>query len=56
MRPDDHVFFLISTNGVAYPDRELSHDTVQKYLATFFTGAGLSGNLTTHYFRRGGAQ
>jgi hypothetical protein len=56
MRHDDYVFFLVSSNGVAYTDRELSHDTIQKYLSDLFAKAGFAGSFTTHYFRRGGAQ
>ncbi|KAF8071966.1 hypothetical protein FPV67DRAFT_1779081 [Lyophyllum atratum] len=54
--PDEFVFPFISPNGTINPDREMSHDVIQKLISEFATGAGLLDIFTTHSFRRGGAQ
>lgn len=54
---DEFIFPTIGSNGVVYPKQMMSYDTVQEYINQFQDKAGLtSGKLTTHSFRRGGAQ
>ncbi|KAF5335536.1 hypothetical protein D9611_012166 [Ephemerocybe angulata] len=53
---DDYIFPYIAPNGVVHPNTPVSYDTVQNLLQEFASGAGLGKTLTTHCFRRGGAQ
>ncbi|KAF6755019.1 hypothetical protein DFP72DRAFT_812044 [Ephemerocybe angulata] len=52
----DYIFPYIAPNGVVHPNTPVSYDTVQNLLQEFVSGAGLNKVLTTHCFRRGGAQ
>ncbi|KAF8342487.1 hypothetical protein F5887DRAFT_918733 [Amanita rubescens] len=52
----EFIFPTIGSNGVVYPKQEMSYDTAQGYINEFQENAGLTGQLTTHSFRRGGAQ
>ncbi|KAF8333359.1 hypothetical protein F5887DRAFT_893721 [Amanita rubescens] len=53
---NEFIFPTFGSNGVIYPNQELSYDTVQEYIDEFQAKAGLSGRFTTHSFRRGRAQ
>lgn len=56
---NDYIFPSVSGNGIAHPGTPITHDTVQKWLNEFVEGAGIKlglTRLTTHCFRRGGAQ
>ncbi|KAF5314787.1 hypothetical protein D9611_007134 [Ephemerocybe angulata] len=53
---EDYIFPYIAPNGVVHPNTPISYDTVQNMLQEFALGAGLKKTLTTHCFRRGGAQ
>ncbi|KAF9060435.1 hypothetical protein BDP27DRAFT_1430099 [Rhodocollybia butyracea] len=55
--PDDFIFPTINANGVTVQSRQpITPDAVQKMISEFTHSAGLIGALTTHCFRRGGAQ
>ncbi|KAF5331270.1 hypothetical protein D9611_013091 [Ephemerocybe angulata] len=54
--PNDYIFPYIAPNGVVHPNTPVSYDTIQNLLQEFVSGAGLNKVLTTHCFRRGGAQ
>ena len=59
LQADDYIFPSVTTRGVIQPGAPISHDTIQKWLDEFIQGAGIqlgNGWLTTHCFRRGGAQ
>lgn len=59
LEDDDFIFPAIATNGVAQIGRPVPHDTIQKWLDEFIASCGVNigqGRLTTHCFRRGGAQ
>ncbi|KAF5320260.1 hypothetical protein D9611_011257 [Ephemerocybe angulata] len=56
LQREDYVFPYIAPNGVVHPNTPISYDTVQNLLQEFASGAGLKKTLTTHCFRRGGAQ
>ncbi|KIM42896.1 hypothetical protein M413DRAFT_70267 [Hebeloma cylindrosporum] len=60
LEPDDYIFPAMGANGIIQPREPLSHDTVQKYIDEFTSGAGIAqgtaGRFSTHCFRRGGAQ
>ena len=60
LEPDDYIFPAIGANGIVHPREHLSHDTVQKWISEFTTGAQIpqaaGGSFSTHCFRRGGAQ
>ncbi|GJJ13564.1 hypothetical protein Clacol_007819 [Clathrus columnatus] len=56
---EDYIFSPISSNGLIQAKSPMSHDTIQKWINSFTTAAGINlmeANLTTHCFRRGGAQ
>lgn len=50
----------MGANGVVQTGEHISHDTVQKWISEFTTGAAIpqaaGGSFSTHCFRRGGAQ
>ncbi|KAF8532258.1 hypothetical protein JB92DRAFT_2689090, partial [Gautieria morchelliformis] len=55
----DYIFPSVNTKGLTQPGTAISHDTIQKWLDEFVTGAGIKlgcARLTTHCFRQGGAQ
>jgi len=57
--PDDYLFPSITATGTLHPGSPISHDTIQKWLDEFVDSAGIqlgTTRLTTHCFRRGGAQ
>jgi hypothetical protein len=56
LEPNDYIFPYMSTNGVLYPEKEMTHEIIQKHLTDFTAMAGLQGHYTTHCLRRGGAQ
>ena len=59
LRPEDYVFPTIGANGTSVqPNRPMSSDIAQKQIVQMAKQAGISGaeHLTTHCFRRGGAQ
>ena len=56
LRPDDYVFPVIAINGLIYPESPITHDAIQKHLTNLTSQAGLKRSITTHSFRRGGAQ
>jgi hypothetical protein len=59
LHSNNYIFPSISGNGSSHPDVPISHDTIQKWLDEFVREAGIrtgSTRLTTHCFRRGGAQ
>ncbi|KAF8509080.1 hypothetical protein BU17DRAFT_70598 [Hysterangium stoloniferum] len=56
---DDYIFPAIGSNGIARIETPIPHDTIQKWLDKFFEACEINlgrGRLTTHCFRRGGAQ
>jgi hypothetical protein len=53
---DEFIFPTIGSNSIVYPKQEISYDTIQVYINEFQEKAGVTGKLTTHSFRRGGAQ
>ncbi|KIJ48394.1 hypothetical protein M422DRAFT_247732 [Sphaerobolus stellatus SS14] len=56
---NDFIFPSISANGLLHPGNPITSESIQKLIDEFLTGAGIDmGNLkiTTHGFRRGGAQ
>ncbi|KIJ48361.1 hypothetical protein M422DRAFT_81339, partial [Sphaerobolus stellatus SS14] len=59
LQPEDFLFPSVSASGILHPGAPISHDTVQKWLNEFVKGSRIQLNglkLTTHCFRRGGAQ
>jgi hypothetical protein len=60
LQPDDYIFPQITSNGTIQPHFSMSHDYVQRLLDVFVERSEISGlvigKLTTHCFRRGGAQ
>jgi hypothetical protein len=46
----------MSANGIVHPGQPISHDTIQKWINESTADAGILGNFSTHYFRRGSAQ
>ena len=53
---DEFIFPTIGSNGVIYPNQEMSYDTAQLYINEFQEKSGLTGQFTTHSFCRGGSQ
>ncbi|KAF8519784.1 hypothetical protein BU17DRAFT_47457 [Hysterangium stoloniferum] len=56
---NDFIFPSITSTGTVQPGTPISHDTIQKWLDEFVEGAKIelgTTKLTTHCFRRGGAQ
>ncbi len=56
MKASDYVFPTLGASGVLQPGSPISNDAVQEMLDRAVKGAGLSERLSTHCFRRGGAQ
>lgn len=59
LQSDDFLFPPITSSGMIQLGMTASHDLFQSWLDEFIQGAGIDqGNtkLTTHCFRRGGAQ
>ncbi|KAF8506392.1 hypothetical protein JB92DRAFT_3122185 [Gautieria morchelliformis] len=59
LKDGDYIFPSVNMKGLTQPGTAISHDTIQKWLDEFVTGAGIKlghGRLTTHCFRQGGAQ
>jgi integrase len=58
--PEDYIFPTISAIGTLQPHLPMTTDNVQKLINMFAANSGVSklivGCLTTHCFRRGGAQ
>lgn len=57
--PTDYIFPSIGNNGIIQQQSSMSHDTIQKWIDEFVKGARIESSearLTTHCFRRGGAQ
>lgn len=54
----DFIFPAIGSNGIAHIGTAMSHDVIQGWINEFSAGAGIDTKvrLTTHCFRRGGAQ
>lgn len=53
---DEFIFPTVGSNGVIYPKQEMSYDVVQECINEFREKSGVTGQLTTHSFHRGGAQ
>lgn len=59
LQPSDWIFPSIGSNGIIQQQSPMSHDVIQKWINEFTAEAGIGhfeANLTTHCFRRGGAQ
>lgn len=58
LEPCDFIFPAIGSNGVVHVASPMSHDIIQDWIDEFVSGAGINTKLrlTTHCFRRGGAQ
>ncbi|KAF8530352.1 hypothetical protein BU17DRAFT_79070 [Hysterangium stoloniferum] len=59
LAPNDFIFLSVTSTGTVQPEMPISHDTIQKWLDEFAEGANIelgTTRLTTHCFRRGGAQ
>jgi integrase len=59
LEPNDYIFPSVTSTGTVQPGAPISHDTIQKWLDEFVEGANIelgTTRLTTHCFRRGGAQ
>ena len=59
LEPHNWLFPSIGSNGVVQFDSPMSHDIIQKWIDEFAARAGIDvsrARLTTHCFRRGGAQ
>lgn len=56
MKPTDYIFPMLGRSGVLQPGSPISTDAVQEMLDWAVEGAGITVRLTTHCFRRGGAQ
>ena len=59
LEPNDYIFPSVTSTGTVQPGASISHDTIQKWLDEFVEGANIelgTTRLTTHCFRRGGAQ
>ncbi|KAF8514460.1 hypothetical protein BU17DRAFT_68392 [Hysterangium stoloniferum] len=59
LEADDYIFPAIGSNGIARIETPIPHDTIQKWLDEFVEACEINlgrGRLTTHCFRRGGAQ
>ncbi|KAF8510373.1 hypothetical protein BU17DRAFT_55462 [Hysterangium stoloniferum] len=59
LEPNDFIFPSVTSTGTVQPEVPISHNTIQKWLDEFAEGANIelgTTRLTTHCFRRGGAQ
>ncbi|KAF8572542.1 hypothetical protein K439DRAFT_1238495, partial [Ramaria rubella] len=59
LEPDDWLFPSVSSNGIVQIVTAMSREVVQNWIDEFIVGAGIDiarARLTTHCFRRGGAQ
>lgn len=53
---DNYLFPKMSSNGTIKPKEAMTHDVISKWIAELTSAAGLTGNYSSHCFRRGGAQ
>ncbi|KAF8510234.1 hypothetical protein BU17DRAFT_70143 [Hysterangium stoloniferum] len=59
LEPNDFIFPSVTSTGTVQPEVPISHDMIQRWLDEFAEGANIelgTTRLTTHCFRRGGAQ
>jgi hypothetical protein len=59
LKPDDFIFPSVGSNTTLHPSSHISHDIIQQWIDEFASKSGINltaGKLTTHCFRRGGAQ
>jgi integrase len=57
--PDNFIFPSVGSNTTLQPASHISHDIIQQWIDEFASESGIVlkvGRLTTHCFRRGGAQ
>lgn len=59
LKPDDFIFPSVAANAKLRNTTHISHDIIQQWIDKFASESGIIlkvGRLTTHCFRRGGAQ
>ncbi|KLO14727.1 hypothetical protein SCHPADRAFT_825926 [Schizopora paradoxa] len=56
MKPTDYIFPMLGSSGVLQPGSPISNEAVQEMLDWAVSGSGIPEKLSSHCFRRGGAQ
>ncbi|KAL4080423.1 hypothetical protein J3A83DRAFT_4084090 [Scleroderma citrinum] len=52
----DFIFPAMGANGIVQPSKQLSQDSVQKWISEATTGSSIQGSFLTYCFHQGGAQ